>query len=205
MKEDRERFSELQREYAKETTNPELAMLRLNQEWPDFYDRLPMYQKYPYEYINIGDLTKAIELYFISAIENFKKQNNREPSLREFIKYFNKELIKMEDEGYCYVIAGFHNEDSRLKRGFKKFITDKREAQKKKAFTRKRLDELKLYLEVYRFRKQGLKWKDIIERCGRGGNGDSTMQTLRVELRKDYNKAEKIIENVKRGIFPGIY
>lgn len=207
-KEDRERFLELQREYAKETTNPELAILRMNQKWPDFYDRLPMYQKYPYEYINIGDFTKAIELYLISAAENFKKQNNREPSLQEFIKYFPKELIKMEDEGYCYIIAGFNNKCSRLKKGFIKLITDKREAQKKKAnklFTRKRLDELKRYLKVYRLKKQGLKWKDIIKKCGRGDNEKSTRPVLRVIFSRDCNNAEKIIKNVERGIFPGKY
>lgn len=153
------------------------------------YELLELHHEAPFTWTRIGDFNNFIERYFDTAIETFKRQNKREPSLQEFKKYFSEKLKSMREAGYCYAVV--HNNCN--EKEFKKFITAKRGKSDK----RERLAEVERYLKVYRLKKQGKGWDDIIKAFGRGVKQDSTMLTLRPMFIRDYNNAKKIIENLE--------
>jgi len=68
-------------------------------------------------------------------------------------------------------------------------------------------NELGKYLEVYKLRKNGFKWKDIIQRLSPAYiNGEDKIDENGRRLFQGYlKKAERIIRNVEQGIFPGKY
>lgn len=67
--------------------------------------------------------------------------------------------------------------------------------------------EISLYLEVYRLKSGGCKWKEIIRKLGKNyilDHGSIDENGRRIFLGY-HQKAKKIIRNVERGIFPGKY
>lgn len=86
-----------------------------------------------------------------------------------------------------------------LKKQFEKIIKAKYREIDLLMPKRLRVGELKRYLEVYDYKKQGLKWNDIIKRL------DISRSYPVRESMRDNQHAKKIIENVEQGIFPGKY
>lgn len=153
------------------------------------YELLELHHEAPLTWTRIGDFNNFIERYFGIVIEAFKRQNKRKPSLQEFKKYFSEKLKSIGEAGYCYAVVNYDCDEKE----FKKFITAKRN----KIDKRFKVDEVERYLKVYRLKEQGKGWDDIIRAFGRGGNNDSTLETLRTMFIRDYNKAKKIIENLE--------
>lgn len=175
------------------------------------YELLELHCEAPFTWTSIGDFNNFIERYFDTAIETFKRQNKREPSLQEFKKHFIEKMKNMEDSGYCYAVV---NRDCNEKE-FKKFITAKRKVykEKKKAkepVIRKR-DEVEKYLKVLEWKEQGLKGKKIIENyikeyLPNHNKERINFESLRVELHRYSKKGENIKKNFnEKGVFPGKY
>ncbi len=73
--------------------------------------------------------------------------------------------------------------------------------------TRRLSAELRTYLEVYKLRKNGAKWKDVISQIAPAyidDRGRMTENGRRLFL-EYFKKAKRIIENAEKGIFPGRY
>lgn len=72
--------------------------------------------------------------------------------------------------------------------------------------------KLQTYLEVYRLFAQGLAWNNVIKKMPHIHNqaksvtlNPKDIETMRRTVYRYREKAEKIIENVEKGIFPGEY
>ena len=117
-----------------------------------------------------------------------------------------------------------------LKKQFEKIIKAKYKENNLIIPKRIETEKIELYLKVYDYKCQGLKYRDIIDKCGylsdekadehNYGEGDYfveyqpvnsnqmkkiKMENLLREFKRYKSNAIKIIDNVERGIFPGEY
>ena len=163
----------------------------------------------------VSDYADLIEKDFDNCIESFKASHEgREPSLQEVKEYFCKFL--KQSAWFSYLRVSITEDKTAIKEELDKIIDSCREKPNVKNLTeivrkysltpdRKhiRLDVLKTCLEVYDFKMQGLKSKDIIKK--HDPNIDCKHESMQRRYRMHFERAKKIIKNVKHGLFPGKY
>lgn len=163
----------------------------------------------------VSDYAELIEREFDNCIESFKASHEgREPSLQEFKEDFCQSLKRTA--WFSFFKVSITEDKSVIKKELDKMINSCKEKPHVKALieTRRnsylkqdgkhvRIDELKTYLEVYDLKTQGLKPKDIIKK--HNPNLDYKYESMQRLYRRYFEKAKKIIANVKHGLFPGKY
>jgi hypothetical protein len=141
-------------------------------------------------------------------IDSFQRQKGKEPTLKEFIDNFPSYL---KGEPFIYLMVNIGGiEIQALKDQFGSMIKQKIKEPYFKYWDwsckrwyqpvmgKKMIDELERYLKVYDRRKKRTPWRQIIEEF----SCDFTENKRRAFL-QDKKNAEKIIENVEYGFFPG--
>lgn len=185
-------------------------------EWWEIHKERLDYKKTYHNLLKpIEDYANFIEGDFDDCIESFKRYEGREPSLKEFKKYFCQ-LLKQRSSMFSYFMVTITEDKSVLKNEFNKIISSQRKKPyvkssisiKRNSYPRRdekhiRIDELKKYLDVYDLRQQKLKPKEIIKRIN--SNDDPDDLDIQRAYRDHFQKAKKIIKFVERGIFPGWY
>ena len=160
--------------------------------------------------VNFADLF-PIEIE--KAIESFKLAEGREPSLDEFKWY----LISLLDNSHKRIIISvtlkandtikdLSLQFDKLIKGLQpKFKSDHWPWKWKFPTTIKRIDEIQRYLEVYKLFLQGHSPPEIASRIKNYSDHKSAPRERHRMIQSDRRKAEGIIRNVEKGIFPGKY
>ena len=166
------------------------------------------------EYSPTREMIEGID-NFINSYENSTSfiDSGREPTLQELKEHLHNQLNQWGDlpKLGCYLkidlfpsrldtIKSTTEIVKVLKGQFEKILTAKYKGISLMTPKRIRVDELEKYLKVYDYRKQGLKWEDII-----GEFGENYIEPTRIEFLRFHKKAKKIISNIEQGIFPGQY
>ncbi len=165
-----------------------------------------------FEGVEVYDIERDIDY----VIESFKKENGREPTLKEFkyeILHLNMFRIKL----FLKVDLIVPCKNQELLKQIGEIVKERRKtpyirrlrasinletsstSQVKENYLRS--DELWRYLKIYDYKEQGMKMNDIITEMRK----DSTDSDVRSKFYQDLTRARKIIENVEAGIFPGDY
>jgi hypothetical protein len=71
--------------------------------------------------------------------------------------------------------------------------------------TRKRMDEIRRYLDVYKLHLADYPWLEIANRVKFYSEHASAPRERNRMMQSDTRKAERILRNVEKGIFPGKY
>lgn len=168
---------------------------------------------------------KSVTIYnfeqeFNSSIEHFKRAEERNPTIQEFVDHFLSRIyfpcsatIHFEvDLLTPYTIQDLLKQIGKIikKERNKPEIRRIRAEKNLLPFSNTqvkdnylRLDELERYLKIYDLKKQGLKMMDIIKIIEpKAYNKDVNVQRA---FYLDIEKAKMIIKNVGLGIFPGEY
>lgn len=152
----------------------------------------------------VEDYAKIVESDMDFFIAHLKERHHREPTLQEF-----KEILL---DNICHYHGLLHlrihftpgslNKKDYLKK-LEKELSNFVRGKNSKQSRRIRLNELKRYLRVYELRKSGLRTKEIIKK--EAPKKDPTQLNVQRAFNMDFRKAEQIIRNVEKGIFPGDY
>jgi hypothetical protein len=109
----------------------------------------------------------------------------------------------------CYI--DLYASEIKLKKDFKKFIKDKKKIIENRStfpfipleYNRNHFDEIERYLKVYEMKRNNVSNDDIWKAVKENNEGDYNEI---IDLVTKYkSKAEKIIINVEKGVFPGEY
>lgn len=144
------------------------------------------------------------------CVDHFMKEYNREPAIEELKTFL---ISRLSDPNKLFlridITGGTIEEisDAFVKRLMiypKETVSKERH---KKLFlspsTRIREDELRRYLIVYDLDRQGLLMREIISQIA--PDKDKSDVDVQRAFYRDISNAEKIIENVEKGEFPGNY
>lgn len=159
---------------------------------------------------SVDDYSNWFDDEFNYIVNLLRNRMGRKPSLEKFRELFNTRL-KDHRFGRSVISVNIRPNESTesICRKFKKLISKKRrDHQVDDSFyyfypTKPiRFEDIKKYLDVYDHRIQGLKWREIakVVHSRREWN-----ESLERALHIDFNNAEKIIQNVEKGLFPGKY
>jgi len=145
-----------------------------------------------------------------ACIDHIKGKYNRQPTAEE-IKAFL--VDRLSDPSALYLRIDLNDADGEgIIANFSRrlMITHKdifQQGKQRKPFlhpsTRIRAEELRRYLRIYDYNRQGISMKDIIKKDA-PSKDTSDIHVQRAYYR-DLENAEKIIRNVEKGIFPGDY
>lgn len=157
----------------------------------------------------VHDFCTFIEKDIHSFINDFKRENGREPTLLEYRDSFKDFQKNSALNTHYLIIEIMFDKPKELLRELEKILKEKIKTKSNKRY----FDELRRYLAVYDLWKEtdekGKKlftMKAIIKKLGdksqKAKAGDINVQRA---FRSDLAKAKKIIKNVESGIFPGKY
>ena len=142
------------------------------------------------------------------CVDSFKRREGREPTIQE-LKNSLANLMKKEKYALWLMVSPAGRKTKELTRQFAEIIkkhkdeTPLRELQFKRNLeptSKRKMNEIKTYLEVYDLRLTGSKWMSITAKIF----GKYTKYKQR-EILRFHSKAKKIIRNAERGVFPGKY
>ena len=157
---------------------------------------------------------RSVSLFKIemeSAIEEFKLEERRDPSLNE-LKWIIARLVDAPKTVIISVtltgpetVEDLSLQCARLiRRSRSKFKPYHRWPWKYPTSTR-RIEELQRYLEVYRLFLQGHRPFEIANQIKYYSDHESAPRERHRMIQSDTRKAERIIRNAEQGIFPGKY
>jgi hypothetical protein len=160
--------------------------------------------------------------------QKFKKEQGREPSIKELIYNLKSYMNHWDNERAYLVIEYQHESIKTISAEFQDYLREKRKENparevsrtikgmkgittiKKKPAT---VEELRRYLKVYDYYKEGRKideitdliWEILPPSNDDSDEIDDRYESVNVqrEIRRDLQKANKIIHNVECGYFPG--
>jgi hypothetical protein len=170
----------------------------------------------PMDFGPIQELRFSFRTDAINAVKQFQKINGRKMTLGEFINVFDKAIKK--DFLYLKIAVTKHSTTEIL--DHLKTLIDKKKSEKRirnQSFINKqnfaivserlRINEIEHYLKTYDlWLPNNVIMKDIIRKIGTPAEkADFQDQNVVRKYWQYVNKAKKIIKNVERGFFPGVY
>lgn len=163
--------------------------------------------------VPIIEYSEIVEGHMERCLDSFFGMNGREPTLDEFIYYFQQRM-ENDPDGFLYLLvepysAPVDDLSTQFLEIIKKKMASHRYVKEWEAIRKKRprvrLDELKRYLRVYDYthnKEQRMRWKEIAKKVYPHMEFDKDLKRM---LQKDLENAENVIKNVERGKFPGKY
>jgi hypothetical protein len=168
---------------------------------------------------NMIDYRSVIEKDIYKIHRKFKKKLGREPNIKELIHNLKLYMAFWKRERLYLLVEFQHASKIEIVEEFHDFLSDRKkdptvkEASKsirgskgittiiKKPTT---TDELERYLRAYDYRKDGRNYSEIAKEMWEISNDDDdySEDTERI-VKRDLQKAKKIISNVEYGYFPG--
>ena len=164
---------------------------------------------------SVVNFMKMMEEEMEAAIQEFKFAEGRDPSLEEFKHYF---IERLAPHKMAILKVTFRNyqtvEDLTLQ--FRKIIGQLKPQRNAKGSqhwdwewqrptTRKRMEEIQRYLDVYKLHLTGYPWSEMAKRIKFYSEHASAPREINRMMQSDTRKAEAILRNVEKGIFPGKY
>ena len=190
--------------------------------WPDQLDN-PLPCPYRPYYADLGknitDYRNVIGDDIARTDRRFRKELGRNPTIQELILNIKLYMNSWETERLYLLIEFQHATNKELIKEFHDFLNDRKKEPSVKEISRSikgmkgvttikkkpsTAEELKRYLKAYDYRKEGhtyskiaeLMWTMLVD------DDDYSDDTERI-IKRDIQKAKKIISNVECGYFPG--
>lgn len=193
----------------------------------------PIKPYYPESGKCLIDYRTIIEKDIYKIYRKFKKEQGREPNIRELIHNLKLYMNHWENERIYLLIEYQHNSNSEISMEFQNYLRERKKAppvrevsrsikgakgkatikikKEGKSFT---IDDLERYLDVYDYNKEGLTIPEIVYKIWTVLPPDSNPESIEYDdryqpdnlksaIKRDLRKAKKIISNVEFGYFPG--
>jgi len=181
----------------------------------------PYHPYYPESDKNMTDYKSVIGKDILKIHRKFKKEQGREPSIKELIHNLELYMTFWEKERLYLLVEFQHASKAELIEEFHDFLSDRMKephvtevlrsikGMKGISTIRKKpstVEELERYLRVYDYRNEGLTYSEVAKAMWVITNDDDdySYDTERI-IKRDLRNAKKIIANVENGYFPGQY
>lgn len=202
------------------------------EEWWKIFKKHLLALNNPSQKMLVEDYSEIVSRHMEACIASFFEEYQREPELFEFIDDLPERIKKASPPNHLYIVinvsggapADIGNQIEKMARRLKKDLkNDPRLKQLELNEKRRRCDtvgnrrpdECRGYLEVYKYRTQGLAWKDVLLKVRPRDFKKALQNNMNIKSDKydnliraindDFDKANRIIKNVEHGEFPGIY
>jgi len=179
----------------------------------------PIKPYYPESGKCLIDYRTVIEKDIYKIHRKFKKEQGREPNIKELIHNLKLYITSWKKERLYLLVEFQHKSTAEISTEFHDFLNDRKKeipvqeaarsikgmkgitTIKKKPST---AGELERYLRVYDYRKDGFSYSRIADEMWAvtEEDDDHSEDTERI-IKRDLRKAKKIISNVEYGYFPG--